>query len=430
MSLITISSENPDFSFVLQKNPVTTPITMRSLKYGTLFGFYSKKSPSTYVIYFRDGDDEVSYPDSPDEMFEYLNVTRYNSSMFIFHSIKELLGHLENNRYKDTAKDVAGFENTVMINMAHIGVPKYLEFFAKTVSGFDLQYQMLVGKEYRIIIKTKRSMHDMINYLSLLSMFLVLINENEYLFIDDSLVERYIKVMNNLDVEYYIRYLFKLRVINEKPSLFKKYMPELEKCSKQKIVFLDGDTHTQRIDFVSKNLDFKRNIVDVGCGEGRYTIPFSKKVDLIHAIDVDPEVRETLNHALKKKDINNVEVYSSMQEFKHIANTERVDVICSEVIEHLEFADVEKFLYDLFLIDAEKIIITTPNSDFNKFYALEGFRHLDHKFELNEFDFKNYMIDFVSKYAILKDFNFEFKGVGDSVDGIHVSQAIIFTRKK
>lgn len=431
MSLLTINSENPDFSYVLQKNPTTTPLTMRSLKYGTLFGFYSKKEANTFVIYFRDGDDEVSYPNSPDEMFEYLNVTRYNSSLFIFHSIKEMLGHLENNRYKDASKDVEGFENTVMINMAHIGVPKYLDFFARTISGFTLQYDQLVGKEYRITIKSKKSMHDMVNYLSLLSMFLVLINENEYLFIDESLVERFIKVMNNLDVEYYIRYLFKLRVINEKPSVFKKFIPELEKCTKQKIVFKAGDTHEQRIAFVTENLNFMFNIVDVGCGEGRYVVPFSKKVATVYAVDIDEKVREDLNHTLKKKGIENVMVMESIDDVNKYKMTEfPVDVICSEVIEHLELADVEPFLEKVMNIScAQRVIITTPNADFNQFYALEGFRHKDHKFEMNEIDFKNYMIDFVSKYKLTDKFKFKFYGVGDSVNGIHVSQAIIFTRK-
>lgn len=430
MSVLLLKSANPDLSYVLQKNPETTPLVVKSLKFGNLFGFYSKSDPTTFVIYFRDGDDEVSYKSHPDEEYEYLNPTRYNSSMFIFNSVKELLGHLENNKYKDSERDVAGFESVVTINMVHVGIPKYLTFFSNSVEGIEMTFENLVGHEYRIVIKTKRSLHDLVNYLSLFSMFLVLINNNEYLFIEEGLVDRFMKVMNNLNVEYYIRYLFKLRVINEKPSLFKQYKTELENCTKQKIVFKPGDTHEQRIQFVTDNLKFNFNIIDVGCGEGRYTIPFSKKVPFVHAIDVDSEVRQVLTKNLKKKGIENVIQHESIEEY--LATTIEdipVDVICSEVIEHLELGDVEEFLTKIFkIVSAQKIIITTPNADFNTFYALDKFRHADHKFEMCEMDFKEYMIDFISKYNISKNYNFEFRGVGDSVNGIHVSQAIIFTK--
>lgn len=431
MSVILLKSANPDLSYILQKNPETTPLVVKSLKCGNLFGFYSKNDPSTFVIYFRDGDDEVSYKSHPDEQYEYLNPTRYNSSMFIFNSIKELLGHLENNKYKEAERDVAGFENTVTINMVHVGIPKYLTFFATSIEGIEMTYENLVGNEYRIVVKTKRTLHDLINYLSLFSTFLILINNNEYLFIEEGLVDRFMKVMNNLDVEYYIRYLFKLRVINEKPSLFKQYKTDLEKCTKQQIVFKPGDTHEQRIQFVTDKLQYMFNIVDVGCGEGRYTVPFARKVNHVHAIDIDPEIREGLQHTLKKKSIDNVTIHDSIDEYLQVTNPDYpVDVICSEVIEHLELKDVEEFLTQIVEIpNVQRIVITTPNADFNVFYALKEFRHNDHKFEFSELDFKNYMIDFISKYSLTNLFTFKFEGVGDSVNGIHVSQAIIFTRK-
>lgn len=431
MSLLLLKSENPDLSYVLQKNPETTPLVVKSLKCGNLFGFYSQNDPSTFVIYFRDGDDEVSYKSHPDEEYEYLNPTRYNSSMFIFNSIKELLGHLENNRYKEANRDVDGFENTVTINMVHVGIPKYLTFFATSVDGIEMTYENLVGHEYRIVIKTKRTLHDLINYLSLFSMFLILINNNEYLFIEEGLVDRFMKVMNNLDVEYYIRYLFKLRVINEKPSLFKQYKNDLERCTKQGIIFKPGDTHEQRIQFVTDKLQFMFNIVDVGCGEGRYTVPFSRKVNHVHAIDIDPEVREGLQHTLKKKNLDNVTIHESIDKYLEIANPESpVDVICSEVIEHIELFKLATFLKNLFQIpDAQRIVITTPNADFNVFYALKEFRHSDHKFEFTEIQFKAYFDAFVHTEKLNDVYNIDYVGVGDSVNCIHVSQAIIFTRK-
>ena len=55
---------------------------MRSLRKGILAGSYAKDDEQTYYIWFKDAENDVSYKSHPNEQFEYINTTRYNSAMF------------------------------------------------------------------------------------------------------------------------------------------------------------------------------------------------------------------------------------------------------------------------------------------------------------------------------------------------------------
>lgn len=433
MSFLQIKSTNPNLSFVLQKNPSSGGL-IKTFGYGLIFGYYTKDNPNEYNLYFKDGDDEVTVKTHPDEETEYLNLTRFNSSSFIISAVKEFFGHLENNRYDEKDKDVEGYENVVMINMVYVGIPKYLEFFSGSFKNFEISYEVIEENNFRIVIKTKKTIHELINYISLMALFLIMITEREHMYLEEALIQRFFRVMNNLNAGYYIRYLFKLKIISDKGKLFKKYKSELENVVGQKVLMEMGDTHMQRISYVTKNLNFDIPILDVGCGEGRHLIPLSKKVETIYGVDTDPEALEELQHRLKKREIDNARLYSSIDDFYLDVNDAdpnfEYDIVCSEVIEHIELDKLESFLTQLFEGKARKIIITTPNAEFNKYYSLEGFRHPDHKFEMTSLEFRNYMIDFTSKHSLNKDFEFEFNDVGDSVDGIGVSQAIVYNRRK
>ena len=71
-----------------------------------------------------------------------------------------------------------------------------------------------------------------------------------------------------------------------------------------------------------------------------------------------------------------------------------------------------------------KIIITTPNRSFNKFYMLgQDFRHDDHKWEYTELQFKEYIQEIVTD-----DLKVTFLDIGDTVDGISCSQGVILQK--
>ena len=81
MAFLQLRSTNPNFSFLLKKNPASSMIA-KELRKGVLFGYYSDAG-QTFNAYFRDAFNEISYPEYKDQEFEYVNSTRYSSAQFV-----------------------------------------------------------------------------------------------------------------------------------------------------------------------------------------------------------------------------------------------------------------------------------------------------------------------------------------------------------
>jgi len=90
MSIVQLKSNNEDFSFIIKKNP-NSGLVAKDLKKGVVFGFFTKGDENSFNIYFKDGSDEVSFPQYEGESFEYLNTSRYNSASFVVNAIYEML---------------------------------------------------------------------------------------------------------------------------------------------------------------------------------------------------------------------------------------------------------------------------------------------------------------------------------------------------
>ena len=89
MCLLKLKSTNPNFSYILHKNP-ESGMQLRSMRQGTAFGFYPNKT-DTYLIFFKDGINEMSYKEYSDQHYEYLNKLRYSSPIFVWNAISEFL---------------------------------------------------------------------------------------------------------------------------------------------------------------------------------------------------------------------------------------------------------------------------------------------------------------------------------------------------
>jgi hypothetical protein len=173
-------------------------------------------------------------------------------------------------------------------------------------------------------------------------------------------------------------------------------------------------------------LPFNKPIIDVGCGEGAYAIPYSKKIlpDFLHAIDIDEKVREKLSHKIKVREIENILLYSSLEEFLTTYENEKCDVIVTEVIEHMSKPSAADLIQQIFQLKWETLIITTPNVEFNSFYSIDS-RHDDHKWEMTTAEFSNWLKDLLPE-----SIDVSFHGIGDSVNGIYTTQGAILTRKE
>lgn len=421
MAILQLSSTNPKFSFIIRKNPASG-MTIKSLRKGKTFAWF--KDENTYNVYFKDADNEISYQVEKDEQFEYLNTTRYSSPIFPLNAITDYFSSATKEKSDD---DVEGYENTLYIDLVQVEWERYLEYFSNHFEQFNLQYEEVAYKNYKIKISTKKSVHELLHYANALFLFLTIISK-EYLHVAEEAIEKYIKSMNIIEAPYYIRYLFSKNVLTGKSKFF-RYKNSLEKSQNQKIELSFGGTDVQRKEWITDQLDFSKSIVDIGCGEGAYALPYAKKIgeNSYYAIDIDDDVREKLRFKVERKELENVSIYES---FEHLLETyekeEISDVLLTEVVEHMEIREATKLIQEILQhVSFDQFIITTPNKDFNEFYTLTEMRHPDHVWEMTSEEFRNWIKE------VLKDtpFVYSYSGIGDSVNGISTTQGVIIRRK-
>ncbi|MED4954883.1 class I SAM-dependent methyltransferase [Paenibacillus macerans] len=419
MAIIQVRSTNPQFSFLIKKNP-HSGMLLRSIRKGMAYGWYTGEH--TFNVYFKDADNDISYKQHEQENFEYLNVSRYNTPLFPLNAIGEFFSAPLK---AQDARDTEGYEHTFFINMIHIERVRYIEFFAKHLKEltFDITHQ--ADKSYSLTVKTEKSLYLLLHTVSVLCLFLSMFG-NEYIDISDSILDKYIKSLNVIDAPFYIRSLFVRNFLSSRDR-FNRYKAELEKTDRYDIQFAYGGTALQRRNYIGNALAFDKSILDVGCGEGFYAIPFAGKIEgTYYAVDINEELLEQVKRKAARKELDNLVTFASINHFLESYNGEQVDVILTEVIEHMSQDEAGRLIRQICAkVDFERFIITTPNADFNRYYELSEFRHDDHKWEMGEASFRQWIGE------VLRDteMHFEFVAVGDGVDHIKTTQGVILKKK-
>jgi len=412
VAILQLKSSNPKFSHIIFKNPATG-ILIKDLKRGHLFGWYS--NDQTYNCYFKDASNDVSYKSNPDEQFEYINTTRYNSAMFVVNLFSEFFSSTMKKIIKSDISDT--YTNEILINMLFVSASRYLEFFNKHFDDFHITYDEIANKNCKIRIKTKKSIRELLNFTNLFVIFNALRNSDS-LMMDTELIEKYIETLRVIDAPYFIRYIFKINFIKNRKN-FEKYVSILENSEKEKIKFKLGNTQVMRIRDIEAQLSFRNPIIDLGCGDGSYVSAFAGllKEKEYHAIDRDESCRISVKKRIERKKYDNVRVYESFLQFSKDYNLDsNYDILLTEVIEHSPLAESEKLVKELISFDKlGKLIITTPNKEFNQFYLFEEskLRHEDHNFEFTQKEFENWISNLVPKF-----FKFSFSNSGDIVNDI------------
>jgi len=309
MSILQISSNNPKFSYIIKKNP-EAPMQVRTMRQGLIFGWYS--SEKNFNIFFRDGDNKISYVQNQDEQFEYLNVSRYNSPLFVLNTITEFFDY---NFKKQDTDDVDGYKNTIYINLIEARLTRYIDFFRREFKDITIDYEEVAHKSLRLRITTEKSIHYLINITNLLALFLSFVSKI-YMDINDGMVKKYIDCMNRLDTPYFIRYLFKRNLLSRR-KLFEKFKENLEDCQHYDINFTFSDNLHQRKMEINNHLSFENPIIDIGCGEGNYVFSLAKKLDdkPYYAIDIDEEKNNLYIHWLN---VNEKKLNGETVEAKYI----------------------------------------------------------------------------------------------------------------
>lgn len=416
MAFLQLISNNPKFSYILRKNP-DSGMLIKSNRKGRLFGWYT--NPETYNIYFRDSDVEVSYNQ---EDFEYMDSTRYNAPMFLVNAFHSFLNHMK----KVDESDTVGYDNTLIINQMKCK-PHSVETFKSHFPEYEFSFEEVAFHNYRIAIKTKKTIRELANLGQILAIFNALLNNDLYITEDE--IDKYLACLLVIDSPYFIRHLFKCYFLRTQ-GLFNQYKKLLETSEKGKLEFEFGNNLIQRTNFIKKHLDFKSSIVDIGCGEGHYVREFAPKIDKngleYHAIDIDEGRLESVKRLCERKQIENVATWSSIDSFTsndEFPCSDNSVVIMTEVIEHMNKEDAETLINKVLTWPFKSLIITTPNKEFNHNYQLfeDDVRHDDHKLEFNKEEFVTLMNDLVNN----SDKSVEFFDIGDCVNNLKPTLAAI-----
>ena len=397
---LKLSSTNPDFSFLIRKRKLPEGSSMQIREIGSklCYGWYS--TDDQYCLYYQDfnkNDEKGEFEKLKDE-----------------YALKIIYSFFGDTIKLEDKMDIIGYSHKLELNMIYIGSIKMINKIKKFLDNVEIIIEYICDKYYKISLASEISLNYLMNTVALVFLFIALMNRNLEN-INNDMVEKYINVINKLDTPFYVRYLFSLEMFKSK-KIFNQYKNDLENTQKYKINLSFGNTHEQRVDFIRDQLDFKCPILDIGCGEGSYVTRFSKKVERYYAVDNDPEMLKIVGNKLAKYEIENVIVSDNFEDLVD----EKVDIILTEVIEHMSKNEAEDLIRKiLHTINFNKFIITTPNRTFNKYYLLDGFRHEDHKWEMSEMEFKNW-ID-----SVMDDYKYEFVGIGCQVNNIPSTQGVI-----
>lgn len=419
MAFFQLKSTNPKLSYIIKKNP-ESGMQAKTVRKGVAFGYFTKDSDLEYNVYFQDGPNEISYLEYADQEFEYINATRYSSTIFIINAISDF--------FRDPLKkldeqDTEGFKHTLTINLIQMGSMRmfraFEHHFAKTC---QIEANEITRKYFQLKFTTEKSLHYLLNLVNLFCCFNTLQNISEYLHIDEGVLEKYFLSLAFVDSPYFIRYAFKAQLLRNN-KWFNQYKSLLEKSERYSQIELKyGDTLQMRRTFVQEHLTYKNSIVDVGCGEGHY-IGMAGKIgnkNQYYAIDIDESCRQTVRKRAKKMGLKNVHILDALD--LDVMGFEIADFLLCEVIEHMPVEEAEK-LVNLCLSNSRcnSIIITTPNRDFNFHYFDESkFRFPDHLFEFSEEEFKEWLKKFNAKTQVFQ--------VGDILDGKSVSLGAVLRR--
>lgn len=310
-----------------------------------------------------------------------------------------------------------------------------IEIINKMIKGFDeiiLTYESENDKHFTVLLKTKRSLYYLLNFTILLFSIIAATNIKKFN-VDCSCADKLVSCINIINAPYFTRYIMASRILNKKD--FNRLKSELEGNDNIKLNF--GSTAEHRRNFIKQQIDFNNSIIDIGCGDGFYAIQFSKKLKdkIYYAYDIDEKELEKLSKRVIDNKIDNIEIATTWDNlFNTIDRKDKYDIIITEVIEHMEKNESVKFLINMInetLLIFNKIIITTPNYDFNKNYHLDNkFRHMDHKYELTGEEFKVYIYDVISESNLVENINYniEFVNVGDIIGGVACSQAVVISK--
>lgn len=418
--LFTVGSTNPNFSYIIQKNPNTiressTPFT-RSLKKGKIYGWFTNLDNSEFRLWFKDSETEVSFSDTHE--IEYIDKTRYSHPYGVFQIISDTLRAAY---HGDPERDVEGYSayaESIIRSKGYLLLSKF---------GYPgLTITPLISDYYHIRVSSSTVKDVLVKFL-VICIITAIHNDDLYISLKKDSILRFIKLINESHAPYLVRATFLTKFITN-PDFFNHLKVE-NFIDTPEMEFQFGNAQLQRLEVVSKALlqkDKSEILIDIGCGELYHSKKLSTEYEVVHAYDKDKEVVEKNLRKLKTLDFGdnirciNQEVTPSFI-LENTSLIEGSDVILIETLEHLEIEKAKILLKAIIEVKPNRIVITVPNREFNKNFNFDesDFRHPDHKWEPN----KDELIKFLGDAGVPKS-SYTIEDVGNKVNGQPITLAV------
>lgn len=421
--MITLTSTSPKFSWILRKNPETQrtknePFS-KSLRKGTAYGWFT--DDQTFKMLFIDSPTESSFNTISD--FEYLDQTRYCSPYLPIAMIGALLASAQKEVMEE---DSTGFESTFecIVNLAD---PKMAKRIEKTIT-IDLEMSQLQHHLYKLVFKTNKGIRYLLNYVISFLITQAVSDPNLYVPMDEDSFKKYVSAMNVIDAPYYMRYITALKCMKS-PHTFSQIRSELENS---KFVMNHGDTQNHRWMAIKKHLQGNKKLIDIGCGELFYARRLYNLYDEFDSYDADHKIQERNKHLVEVRQQDKIKLHGKYDEHAAIPDSKDVDVLLTEVLEHMPKENAMELLDRVLSGNFNKVVVTMPNKDFNEFYGVsdDESRHPDHHYEPSNESFIRMMSFFARKNGC----ELRFIDVGDGVDldghggYVYASLGCVFTK--
>ena len=424
MAYCILESTNPDFSYIIGKNPTSGPI-VKELRAGHLFAWYPKGSQQEFCMFFKDSDDEVSYKDYKDQQFEYLNISRYNSPDFPGRAIIKFFNSFLN---KGSEKDTDGFENKFTIGAFRYSGAGYFQILPKYFPDVEIHTEEISNKCQKVTVSTKKSLMYLLNMVSVISLLTSVKDDTEYVEVGTDRLKKLVNQIASLNPPYFMAYIFKANLMNGKKD-FEQFSKQLqESCLEEEVILAKGSNYNQRIDWISNNLLREGyDVLDFGCGSGTYIGKFAKNFETYYALDHNEEELDKAKNLVKKKQLEEIVVF--IESLDGITDDAKLQVMLTEVIEHNHEKEAKRILKSLLNDDrVDRILITTPNKAFNQFYLLgdDEVRHHDHVNEMTSSELEA----FIGGCSKGLNYNWvaKFCGIGDRVNGEYTTFGVVLTK--
>lgn len=463
MTIVQITSTNPRLGYLIRKNPNSLP-QLKQIRSGVAFGYYTHDNNKTvqeqeYNVYFQDQMDSVSYKESEnqEECMDYTNKLRFMSPQCVLDILDNFFSSnlrnadnicdpgIDDKHNTDGSVTVESYEYRVFVNLIWMKPAAYrlfslsLDNFVKA-TGIIANCGMRSNNIYYIEISGK-SLQFILNILQILVVLVILKNKIFPQINLDSISSK-LKVsipIISTSIPYFVAYMLLSRI---DVKTFKAIVPYL---SLKDTTFFHGALNDRRFYFVRDEISKQKqqidNIIDIGSGEGRYLSLLNsiknmntKKITY-HCVDIDDNVISKLKSKAEKFTGYNINIIKSkdnaclaphLNQSLSLNNNQFNVVIMIEVIEHMESeADARTLLKNVIEhLPFSKLIVTTPNREFNVHYNLDGFRHDDHKFEFTGSEF----LTFITECCKVVDCSFNIHGIGDIINGITPTQCAIINK--